>query len=277
MDQVLAKVKRKGRGENKPFKLLSDQALFDMGFDGLEFIEYDSDHNLDEDAWFKVENFSQKPYCADWMKQGFVSTEYDDLPKDKFTRIAYLCAVQDDNYFFQKVTPSQFVTRKIIAFGEVAELEQSDRRLAVNSMPDAIYLKQSDTLVFRNLAAISSIFKGIDAIYKEATEEEVGKFLDESFIELSNGYDVAHVSKPNRKRIALAMDTLASMTPEDKKGMLSYIHEYSEAKLKYDEENGKFEIASDSELKHLLYGIEQRFYTTPFSQERRLANSVRPI
>jgi len=273
MDHVLAKVKRR----KKLLKLLSDQSLFDTTIAGLDFVEYDPDHNLDEDAWFKINQFSQQPYCVDWIKQDFVSSEYDDLPKAKFSDISFLCAIQGDNYFFQKVTPSQFVTRKMIAFGEAAKLEQNDGRLVVNSTPDAIYLKDSDSLIFRNLASITSIFKGIDAIYKEATEEEVGKFLDESFIELSDGYDVSHVSKPNRKRIALAMNTLASMSPDDKAEMLSYIHGYSEQKLNFDAANGKFEIASDNELKHLLYGIEQRFYTTPFSQEKRLANSVQPL
>lgn len=275
MDHVLAKIKRR----KKPLKLLSDQTLFDMNLVGLDFVEYNPDHNLDEDAWFRINQFSQQNYSAtvDWITQDFVSADYDNLPKSKFSDISYLCAIQGNNFHFQKVTPSQFVTRKMIAFGEVAELEQNDGRLVVNAMPDASYLKDSDVLIFRNLATISSIFKGIDVIYKEATDEEVGNFLDESFIELSNGYDVAHVSKPNRKRIALAMNTLASMSPDDKAEMLSYIDGYSKEKLKFHEGNGKFAIATDNELKHLIYGIEQRFYTTPFSQEKRLANSVLPI
>jgi len=275
MNQVLAKVK--GNSKKKLFKLLSDQALFDFSLEGLGYVEYDSDHNLDEDSWFKVEQFSQQPYCIDWLKKDFVSSEYDSLPKGKFSGITYLCAIQGNNYYFQKITPSMFVTRKMIAFGEVAELESSDRRLVVNAMPDAIYQKEVDILVFRKLATISSIFKGIDELYKEATEEEVGEFLEEAFIELSNGYCVEKVSKPNRKRVALAMSTLASMSQEDRTEMLSYIDTYSENKLKFDQENSKFKITSDEELKHLLYGIEQRFYTTPFSKEKRLANSVQPL
>jgi len=35
-----------------------------------------------------------------------------------------------------------------------------------------------------------------------------------------------------------------------------------------------FEVGSENELKMLLYGIEQRFYTTPVGGEKRLANSV---
>ena len=36
----------------------------------------------------------------------------------------------------------------------------------------------------------------------------------------------------------------------------------------------KFEISSEQNLKMLLYGIEQRFYTTLIGDEKRLANSV---
>jgi len=275
MDQVLAKVK--GNGKKKFFKLLSDQTLFDDSLQGLGFVEYNPDHNLDEDSWFRIEQFSQQPYCMDLLKTDFVSSEYDDLTKEQFPNIAYLCSVQGNDYYFQKITPSLFVTKKMIAFGEAAKLENGGGRLVVNAMPDAIYQKGSDTLVFRNLAAISSIFKGIDELYKEATKEEVETFLDESFVELSNEYDVEKVSKPNRKRVALAMSTLAAMPSEDRDQMLTYIHGYCDKKLKFDAENKKFEITSDEELKYLLYGIEQRFYTTPIGKEKRLANSVQTI
>lgn len=43
MDHVLAKVK--GNGKKKFFKLLSDQALFDVSLQSLDFVEYDPDHN----------------------------------------------------------------------------------------------------------------------------------------------------------------------------------------------------------------------------------------
>lgn len=276
MDQVIVKVK--GLRKKPFFKLISDHTLFEnitVNLDGCP--GYNPDHNLDEDTWFKVEQFSQKPFCIDFLKVEFDSKDYDDLTKNKFTKIAYLCAVQGDDYYFQKITPSLFVSKKMIAFGEVAEIERSDSRLVVNTRPDAIYLKASDTLVFRNLATISSIFPGIDELYKEATNEEVEQFLDESFIELSNGYDMSRVTKPNRKRIALAMTTLDAMSDQDKTNMLSYIDGYCEKKLKFDKENSKFEVTNDDELKLLLYGIEQRFYTTPFGQEKRLANSVQTL
>ncbi|HEH9404281.1 TPA: ATP F0F1 synthase synthase [Aeromonas bestiarum] len=277
MDHILARVK--GLRKKPYFKMVSDQSLFDIVAINLDAcIPYNPDHNLDEDAWFKIEGFSHKGFCLDLLKQDFDSKDYNNLTKDNFYKIAFLFAVQGDDFYFQKITPSLFVKRKTLIFGEVAKLEQSQTRLVINSLPDAVYFKAADTLIFRNLATISSIFTGIDELYKEATNEEVEQFLDEPFIELSDDYSLDKVSKPNRKRIGLAMATLEAMSADDKANMLDYIDDYcGEQMLKLDREKKKFEISNDDELKILLYGIEQRFYTTPFSHEKRLANSVLAI
>lgn len=215
MDHVLARVKRLTK---KPFfKLVSDHTLYENTNVTLTAcVTYSPDHNLDEDTWFKVEQFSQQPFCIDLLKSNFDSKDYDDLKKEQFSNIAYIFAVQSDNFYFQKVTPSLFIKKKIIGFGETAAIEEGSNRLVINDQPDAIYFKQSDTLAFRNLATISGIFKGIDALYREATEQETEAFLQSEFIELKGNYDASKVSKPNRKRIALAMDSLAKMSAQDK-------------------------------------------------------------
>ena len=273
MDHILAHIKT--RAKKRIFKLVSEQSLFDpVTVDLTACVPYNPDHNLDEDSWFKIEGFSNQAFCIDLLQKVFDSKDYDDLTKENFSKIAYLFAVQGEDFYFQKITPSLFVKRKTLVFGETAELEKSQTRLVINALPDAVYFKGSDTLVFRNLATISSIFKGIDELYKEATKEEVEQFLDESFIELSNDYGVEKVSTPNRKRIGLAMKTLESMSADDKTNMLEYIDGYCEQKLKFDQQNQKFEISTDEDLKLLVYGIEQRFYTTPFGKEKRCANSV---
>ncbi|CAH1601326.1 hypothetical protein THF1C08_70007 [Vibrio jasicida] len=101
MDLVLAKVK--GRSKKSIFKLLSDETLFDeLVVTDDACVGYAPDHNLDEDSWFKIDNFSQQPYCLEILKTDFDSKDYDDLPKAKFKDIAQLYAVQGDNFYFQK-------------------------------------------------------------------------------------------------------------------------------------------------------------------------------
>lgn len=273
MDNIFAKVK--GPRKKPFFKLVSDYTLFDaLDLSTLSLIPYNPDHNLDEDSWFVIEGFSHQPFCLSYITADFDSKDYDDLTKRYFTKISYIFSNQDDDFYFQKITPSLFIKRKTIAFGESAEIEENEGRLIINYTPDAVYLKDRDILIFRNLATISSIFKGIDILYKEATEEQVNTFLGESFIGLSPDYDMEKVSKPNRRRIALAMDTLTEMSAADRNEMLLYINDYCAEKLKYDAVGNKFEVSSEEELKYLLYGIEQRFYTTRFGNEKRLANSI---
>jgi hypothetical protein len=275
MDQILAGVKVKGNGKKQHFKLISNESLFDaVEIDLSSCVVYNPDHNLDEYSFFKIEKFSQQVFCIDLVKNYFDSKDYDDLTKDQFSQIAYLFSVQGENFYFQKITPRLFIKRKTLVFGETAQLEESDNRLVVNPTPDAVYFKELDTLIFRDLATISSIFKGIDELYKEATNDEVKNFLAESFIKLGDNYNPSSVSKPNRKRIGLAMVTLQTMPAGNRASIFSYIDDYCKQKLIFDEQNQKFEISTDDGLKFLLYGIEQRFYTTPFGLERRLANSV---
>ncbi len=276
MDHIFARVKRLRK---KPFfKLISDHTLFEStAIDIDHCVVYSPDHNLDEDSWFKVNNFSQKDFCLDILKNEFDSKDWDNLKKNQFSEIAYIFSFQGNDFYFQKINPGLFIRKKIICFDEVAKVEKDNGRIVVNKQPDAIYMKESDSLIFKNLATISSIFQGIDTLFKEATNEEVTRFLGESFISLNENYGIESVSKPNRKRIALAMTTLAAMSEQDRTSMLSYVNSYCQEKLVLDTDTRKFLISKDNELKLLLYGIEQRFYTTPFGKEKRLANSVQTL
>lgn len=278
MDCVIVKVKRL---KNDPYrKLLSDNKLFqDINIDDVDCISYDSDHNLDEDSWFAIKDFSSKPYCLPILKQdSFDSKDYENLERAKFKEINHLISIQSDGFYFQNITNSTFIRQKgIIFFGEVAELAEDSTRLIIKDLPDAIYFKDSDTLIFRSLATINTIFKGIDTLYKEATQAEVDQFLTEPFIKLGNGYNANSVSKPNRKRINLALEVLSSLSPDQKTDMFNYINLYCDSEIDFDEDNEEFLINCDNDLKSLIYGLQERYYTTHRDQEKRLANSVKKL
>ena len=270
-------VKIKTREKEKLFILLSNnQEVF--GFDPtkttIDLVAYSPDHNLDEESWFKIENFSQQDYCLDFLKKEFVSAEYNNLKKNQFDKIDFFISKKNENFYFQKVSPSMHLRKKLLCFDCSAYLRESGEDIAINPLPDAIYLTKNDTLIFKNLATISSIFKGIDTLYKEATKEDMEVFLKEGFVTLSDDFNIDKISKANRKLIMLVKDTIKIMSNEDKDEMLLYIHSYCEQKLKLDEESNKFEITTNEALKYLLYGIEQRFYTTPLGEEKRMANSI---
>ena len=88
MDQVLAKVK--GLRKKPYFKLVSDQSLFDVvTVDLTACIPYNPDHNLDEDAWFKIEAFKQKAFCIDLLKKEADNT-LTEVEKNKIVFIRHV-------------------------------------------------------------------------------------------------------------------------------------------------------------------------------------------
>lgn len=277
MSFLIAKIKDRKKVSIYYKVLTPDRNIFETDPNELQLVPYQPDHKLDEDTWFKIEQFRQEPFCLELLQNPFVSADHNDISSEQYGNMDYLCAHQGENYFFQKVTRSLYITRKTLYFGDMVKLEDSNRRLFINERPDAIYIQSTDTLVFRNLATISSIFKGIDELYREATNEEVTKFLTEPFIKLSNDYGASKVSKPNRKRIALASTTLASMSDAEREQIPIYIDSYCRETLGFNEDEQKFEVSSDEQLKLLLYGIEQRFYTTPIGSEKRVANSIQTL
>lgn len=267
-------VKLNQREKNKYRKLISTEEKI---YDDLNTIicsasPYTAGAVLEDGEWFYVENAKEQPYSIDLFTLSLESVDFDSLERSELCKVDFMFFYSDKNIFFQKVSPTKLVAKKtIISFGEKFEYKSNRQEIVINDFPDAIYVSSEDRLYFRKLESITSIFRGIDQLYREATDEEVNEFLEFDFISLQDDYSAAKVKTANRKRIALAKKTLDSLDESDQKKIFSYIGEYC-PELKAD--SGSFEIGTEDELKMLLYGIEQRFYTTPVGGEKRLANSV---
>lgn len=271
MNHLLARTKGRDGGF---FKVISDRAqFFELPDDLGNTVEYNSDYRLADDEWFAIEEFSTKEFSIDIVMRQFASTEYNQIAVADYLKIDYLMAYQGGMYYFQKLSSSQVIEKKYFTISQEPSLVNNQRIIVIDRYPDAIYIRESDTLYFKRLTSIAAIFRGIDQLYKEATQEETEKFLKNKFIQLADDYSAEKVKKANRRRIAMAMETLNNFSKKDKEDIVGYIREYCED-LNFDEDKNNFSISNEDELKKLLYGIEQRYYTTLLGGERRLANSI---
>lgn len=233
---------------------------------------YSPGATLEDGEWFKIDGISKQEYTIDLFSNDYTTVDFPELDRSDFKKIDYLFVISDRFIFFQNISKAKLVSQKrIFHFGEGFKYSTNCNEITINDFPDAIYDKESDALYFHRLASITSIFIGIDMLYREATQEETELFLRNDFICLKNNYSASAVNTSNRKRIALAAKTLSELSEPDKKNIFNYIGEYC-PDLKVSE--NAFEVGSENELKMLLFGIEQRFYTTPVGGEKRLANSV---
>lgn len=281
MSCLLAKIKRK---RAQPYrKITSDNPVFDtLDFSVLSAVEYSPDYKLDEDEWFKLENFNIASYCLDLLKTTFDSKDHNDITKSEFEEISYLVSVQNNSFYFQNVTASSFLRLKTIFYGEIAlgdvsKIVENNKQIVLKKIPDAVYEVSSNTLFFRDLSAITSIFDGIGLLYKDATQTEVDTFLQQSFINKSSDYKSENVSALNRRLIKSAVDIIATLSPQQQSQMFQYVDSYCANDITFDPQTKKFEINSDADLKTLLYGLQERFYTTILGQEKRLANSIKKL
>lgn len=276
MNFLVAKIRERG---NRPkyWKLLSgNEDIYAVDPD-MSHIPYNPATLLEEDMWFSIDSFSSKSFCLPFLREPVNTTSYPKFRLRDFEKLDFLFSYQNDNIFcFQNITKSQLVRKRALSVlsGEWSYSDDS-KSITIHVVPDAIYLKDVDRLYFRKLSGITSIFEGISELYREATEEETQEFLNHSMIHLADGFTVRSVKTANRKRIALAMNILGNYGDAEMGELYSYIRQYCNDLEAF--EDRAFVIGSENQLRSLLYGIEQRYYTTPIGQEKRLANSVVPL
>lgn len=276
MNTVFVKLRMRGNA-NKYRKMLStDEQIYAEVSELVQLTyAYSAGATLEPGEWFKIENASQQPYAIEVIRQNLETLDFDSLARSEFAQIDYFLVKSGDTIYFQNVSKTRLASKKRLgSFGEAFRYESDSKEIVINEMPDAIYCSEADILYFRKLEPIVGIFKGIAELYREVTDAETEEFLQNSFIALKDNYGTSNVKTANRKRIAMANATLSALNIEERSEIFSYIGEYC-PDLKT--ENNAFSVSCEDELRLVLFGIEQRFYTTPVGEEKRIANSVIPM
>lgn len=277
MNYLLAEIKQRKKADKilKIFQI--EEEVYSLPTDLDNPKVYDSDYKLEDDEWFHIPSFKTSDYCIDILKVPFSSVEYNSINQSKLKTVKYLLAHQSYDeksyFFFQKISSSHILNKSWFKISNTPVLDKSPI-LVINDIADAIYCVEDDVLYFKRLPTLTSIFPKIGDLYKEATQEETQDFLNSDYINLDGDYDANKVGAANRKRIAMAVETLNAFTPEEKTTIFDYIKEYCEEELPYDDNERHFTVNDEEGLKHLLWGIEQRYYTTKVGSEKRVANSV---
>ena len=226
-----------------------------------------------------------------------------------YNKIDYIVSVQDENYYlFQKITPSYVYEKhrmiswsNIINPSEQPQLINGENLLVIKNTPDLLlwiyHLSFKSQTMFlypgwnngnwcyivckiAQIAILSSdifieLFEGINVLYREATDDEVDKFLSMDIVNVSSGFNKDCVKTANRRRIKEATERYNNFTQQQKDKIPSYISKYCPSI--YDANTNKFNVSNESELTIFLNTLNQRYYTTEIDGEKRLANSVSPV
>ena len=274
MNYLIAKVN--DRKEKYRTVIADNTVFYSLPINLKNHYEYTPAYKLEDDEWYSVSNFSKKDFCIELIKDKFDTTPYKPLTKADPCNVTYLCAFQDDTvYYFQRVFKHSVLERKkILILGDEIAVKETHKQIVLSDNADAIYIIEEDTLYFRKLETIAPIFVSIEVLYREATKEEVADFLEQEFIHTDEEYSVEKVGKVNRQRIAIAIENFNKLNKKQKEVIFQYTNKYY-PQLNFD--GTAFTIKTEEDMKYLLYGLEQRYYTTPATNEKRVANSVSNI
>ena len=237
-------------------------------------VEFDPSYQLEDEEWFCIAEFSKRDFFIDLCKEDFSTASLGQIANDEYDEIQCIVIFQDGQKHFQRITPSRFVNRKtILDYSGQPKIVEHRKQLEVKLESDAIFITATDTLYFRQIPKIKTIFSGIEELDREATQPEVDKFLGHETIELQEGYDTHSVGSHNRKRIADIGEKFLDLPPDKQQKLVKYAKD----KTGINFENQKFKINSEKDLKNLLYALDQRYYYADIYEENRVANSVRVV
>lgn len=285
MNYLLAKIKGHGKGYAM---VLSNKTVYDTIPDFTKQLPYDDDYKLKSDEWFVVTEFSQKDYCPSIIKEAFVAADYSYLNFKGYKTVDYTVSLQGDEqervFIFQNITSSYLYARyKAVAWNvafirndaDQPELIEKEGLLEIRTIADCYYIKKEDKLLFKNLSAITSIFKGIAELYREATEQEVTDFLKLDCLSVDPAYDSSKVKTANRRKIKEATEKYNKFSDEDKLELKEYINDFCPAI--YSKDTDTYKIESEDTLSNFLNAVNEKFYTTRIKKQKRLANSTTDI
>lgn len=274
MSKIYAKIKSRGNANKYRVFTDSENKLYKRKTEIIEeTVVYDPATIIESGIWYHIDSFTTKEYSIDILKEIVNPIDYEVLTRNEYDAIDYLFEIEEDDFYFQNIGKAKLVKKKgILRIGNDFKYYDDYAAIPINDYPDAICSKSEDRLYFRELSTITRIFPGISELFREATDQETDDFLKQDFIVVGTDFCVEKVKTPNRKRIALAMETLEKLKKLEKKKIFEYISEYCPAIKNSD--NKSFKVNSDKDLTLLLYGIEERFYTTRVGNEKRIANSV---
>jgi predicted nucleotidyltransferase len=240
--------------------------------------EYSPDEHLEDKEWYAKQDFRAKiggHEFENFMKFHQSIVNFDKLERDEFSRVEWSCCEVCGKLYFQRFQKSSVIEKTgFFAVRGDFEFLRDVKVLVINPIPDAIYDPKKDILYFKKLDVVTGIFKDARKICEKASEKQVKDFLDDSLFAVDKGFNKDKISLINLRKIRTALKQLASFRKAGREGeLLHYFRTYRPELVS----GNTLKIGSQSNLRDVLYGIDERFYTTELNKTKRMASAVRKL
>ena len=254
--------------------------------------EFQPDYKLVDGEWFYVNiNANDKAQMiAPYLASAESTVDVNNIKSGQYKELAALylvsCTTPNDsngktkiifNRIFNKFYIASKMYLKFINSGEAA-VSAEKNVVEFNGSVDAYWDDATSKLYFKSYLTIKPLFKGISKFYRIATSEEVASFVNGEFFKVAEGFRIESLGERARKYIADIIDEkLIDFTDtEIRKEYNKYAVDYPEAGLAIDAD-GKFILNNASDLTHAINFLQEKYYTSSITHQKRVAHSTSNI
>ena len=235
-------------------------------------VAYDP-NNTEANQWFKIDGFDQKEGFLPLLAQQINAADLENLDRQQYDNIEFIAFFDQGRYYMQKITRGNYLKRKWFSWdGDILKYQEDEDIIYINPVPNCIYDTNTRAIYFMDIAKAYGIFSNLKLDYKAATDDEANRFLQSDIVDAQT-LPIEKVGVSNRKRITSILTKYEAYTPNEKATLKEYIKKSVGANLDFDDNAKKFVVNTDTQLRLLLYGIQQRFYMPPLEDEVQVATS----
>lgn len=260
-----------GKGCDK-IKIISktDENLY-KDIEGLKVIPYNPNYKLEEDQIFVIKDvdkfITNKEILENFETK---ASTYEELEADKWSKVAVLVFSKNNTNYYQRVIGKKYLNTKVVLnfFSKGPQITEEVEGITLNSNSFIIYDIKNKKLYFKNFLEVSKIFKGIEILYREATEEEVKKFFSNDLVDEKSAIGFENITSAKRKKILLALSELEKGKEIEK--LRAYGKKYYPSHFKSD----KILVNTLDNIDVLINVVHEHCYTSEVTNQKKIANST---
>ncbi len=269
----------------------SNQNYFNTVYD-FESVDYHSvraDYKLDSDKYFHIDYSDSdeeiQKSLLEYFKMFDSTGEISKLDKKDLGKLELLIYGKKVNnkhkLNFQTITKRNFITSKILIGFKLNSLEIKEQKneLEFKDSIDVIIDEESQKIYFKNFSDLKKIDNVFIELYKEATIEEVHKFIEDvnEFKEFNIESSKLKLLSTNLKKLKYAHENgMVKEVLSKKTKVNKYIRKYKE-QLELKKIDGIFQIKENKDMTSFLKVIYESLYEGEITGKKLESNSSQEI
>ncbi|MGL4935859.1 MAG: hypothetical protein ACRC51_10335 [Cetobacterium sp.] len=272
MGYLVCKVNQSSGKSCDKIKIISktDENLY-TDIEGLKVISYNPNYKLEEDQIFVIESadtfITNKEILENFETK---ASTYEELEGDKWSKVAVLVFSNNNKNYYQRIIGKKYLNTKVVLkfVSTRPQITEEIEGIALNPNSFIIYDIENKKLYFKNFSEVSKIFKGIEVLYREATEEEVKKFFSNDLVDEKSAIGFENITSAKRKKILLALSEL------EKGKEIEKLRAYGKKYYPSHFESDKILVNSLDNIDVLINVVHEHCYTSEVTNQKKIANST---